>query len=561
LKEYKSFFKLVPLIKKSKIMKSLKPLFLSALLVTSSFLEAKNAVSIVPAPASMTLQKGHFILSPKSTIVTNCNDENIENIISQFNSHISDFYKMPPMSRNMGNMAVKGSVCFKIEENSTASPEGYRLTVTKDFIEICASNYAGIFYGMQSLFQMMPPEKRKISRIKIPCVEINDFPRFSWRGLHLDVCRHFMPKEFIFKYLDYMAIHKLNTFHFHLTDDQGWRIEIKKYPLLTEIGSTRSETLIGRYSKDNNNYDGIPHSGYFTQDDIREIVKYAADRYITVVPEIEMPGHALAALSAYPFLGCTGGPYKTATTWGIFDDVMCAGKDSTFKFLEGVLEEVIELFPSSYIHIGGDECPKTKWQKCPLCQQRIKEEGLLNEHQLQSYFTQRIEKYINSKGRKIIGWDEILEGGLAPNAAVMSWRGEEGGIAAANQQHYVVMAPTSCCYLDYYQGDRATEPIAIGGYVSLKKVYDFEPVPTSIKPENTKFILGGQGNVWTEYIATPEHVEYMAYPRAAALSEVLWSPKESRDYTSFMNRMKIMIKRYDAIGLNYCHNEFIKPVK
>jgi len=531
------------------------------LMIIISSINTSGAVNIVPAPASMISGKGYFRLTPKISIITNTGNKAVKDIAGLINRHLTEFYNFSALPIENGSTEKNGSIIINLDENYSTNPEGYKLTVTKNYIEICSSAPNGIFYGIQTLFQMMPPEKKEISKIKIKCAKIEDYPRFSWRGLHLDVCRHFMPKEFILKYLDYMAMHKLNTFHFHLTDDQGWRIEIKKYPLLTQIGAVRSETLVGRYSKDNAVYDGTPYSGFYTQEDIKEIVKYAAERYITVVPEIEMPGHALAALSAYPELGCTGGPYKSATKWGVFDDVMCAGKESTFKFLEGVLEVIISLFPSSYIHVGGDECPKVRWHDCPLCQQRMKDESLADEHQLQSYFIQRIEKFINGKGRKLIGWDEILEGGLAPNAAVMSWRGEEGGISAAGQQHFVVMTPGSHCYLDHYQGDKETEPLAIGGYTPLEKIYGYEPVPAALSAENARFVMGAQGNVWTEYMASTAHVEYMVYPRAAALSEVLWSPKESRDYPSFMKRMKTMVKRYKNIGLNYCPNEFSKSKK
>ena len=318
----------------------------------------------------------------------------------------------------------------------------------------------------------------------------------------------------------------------------------------------RKETIVGRGNTSPKVYDGIPHGGFYTQEDIKEIVAYAAKRYVTVVPEIEMPGHALAALAAYPQLGCTGGPYEVATRWGVFKDVMCAGKEDTFKFLQDVMDEVLALFPSEYIHIGGDECPKDSWKQCPLCQQKIKDLGLKDEHELQSYFIQRVEKYINSKGRKIIGWDEILEGGLAPNAAVMSWRGEAGGIEAAKQHHNVVMTPGSYCYLDHYQADPATQPLAIGGFTSLENIYNYEPVPAELSEDEAKFIMGAQGNVWTEFMPTPAHVEYMVYPRAAALAEVVWSPKGVRDYAGFKERMRNQILRYNAYGINYCRLEF-----
>jgi len=518
----------------------------------TTLISAKEMLAIVPEPVSISLERGHFSITPKSIIITNIDDGELNNIANHLNRHISDLYNFTPLAITNGEKGQKGSIFLKLDKECGIQPEGYRLSVSKDRIEICAASPNGLHYGLQTLYQLMPAKKKGFSRIKVKSAEITDYPRFEWRGLHLDVSRHFMPKEFVLRYLDYMAMHKMNKFHLHLTDDQGWRIEIKRYPLLTKIGSVRNETLIGRYSKENDKYDKTPHGGFYTQEDIKEIVKYAAERYITVIPEIEMPGHALAALSAYPELGCTGGPYKSATKWGVFDDVMCAGKEGTFEFLQGVLEEVMNLFPSGYIHIGGDECPKTRWHECPLCQKRMKEEGLKDEHQLQSYFVQRMERFINSKGRKLIGWDEILEGGLAPNAAVMSWRGEEGGIEAARQNHYVVMTPVSHCYLDYYQGDSKTEPLAIGGFTPLEKIYGYEPVPAALNGESAKYIMGAQGNVWTEYMATTQYVEYMVYPRAAALSEVLWSPKQTRDYSSFKMRMKTMIKRYKAIGLNYC---------
>jgi len=352
-----------------------------------------------------------------------------------------------------------------------------------------------------------------------------------------------------------MAMHKFNTFHWHLTEDQGWRIEIKKYPKLTQVGSKRKETLIGHDGK-SKQYDGTPYGGFYTQEEVKEIVAYAAKRYITVVPEIEMPGHALAALASYPEYGCTGGPYEVSTRWGIFDDVYCPGKETTFAFLQDVIDEVIPLFPGQYFHIGGDECPKKRWEKCPDCQKRIHDEGLKNEQELQSYFVQRIEKYLNKKGKKMIGWDEILEGGLAPNAAVMSWRGEKGGIAAAKQQHDVVMTPINNCYLCLYQSDPKTEPLAFGGDLSLEKIYGYEPIPAELNETEAKYILGAQGSVWTEYMKTPEMVEYMVYPRAAALSEVVWSPKELRNYANFKDRMRSQILRYDAYGMNYCKKEF-----
>jgi hexosaminidase len=382
----------------------------------------------------------------------------------------------------------------------------------------------------------------------MPCLTITDWPRFPWRGMHLDACRHFWSVEFTKKYIDLLARYKMNSFHWHLTEDQGWRIQIKHHPILTAVGAWRSGSQVGPYAR--LEFDTVRYGGYYTQDEIREVVAYAAARHINVVPEIEMPGHALAALAAYPQVGCTGGPYEVNRGWGVFEDVFCAGNDSTFALLEDVLTEVIDLFPSPYIHIGGDECPKDQWKLCAKCQTRMKAEGLKDEHELQSYFIQRIEKFVNSKGRKIIGWDEILEGGLAPNAAVMSWRGTEGGVAAARSGHYAVMSPGSHCYFDHYQGDPANEPLAIGGYTTVQKVYSYEPVPPELNAEEAKYILGAQGNVWTEYILTPEHVEYMAVPRMLALAEVLWTPKEKRNEADFIRRLDSEFPRLGELNVN-----------
>jgi hexosaminidase len=507
-------------------------------------------INIIPKPVSVKINQGHFLIDQKTKIFYNFESDHSTNITSAINNHLIKFFSFEPLQHSFLREPKKGSIFLKLNRALKMPKEGYRIEISKRGVTIEASAPNGLFYGVQTLIQMMPADAEKLNEIKLQSVQIVDFPRFDWRGLHLDVCRHFMPKEFILKYIDYMSMHKLNTFHFHLTEDQGWRIEIKKYPLLTEVGSKREETLIGS-GRSSKQYDGVPHSGFYTQEDIKEIVEYASKRYVNVVPEIEMPGHALAALASYPHLGCTSGPYKVATRWGVFDDVMCAGKESTFEFIEGVLEEVLALFPSEYIHIGGDECPKTKWVECPLCQKRIEQEGLKDEHELQSYFIQRAGKFLNSKGRKLIGWDEILEGGLAPNAAVMSWRGVDGGIAAAKQSHFVVMTPGSHCYFDHYQSDPQTQPLAIGGFTPLEKIYSYEPVPETLSQDEARFIMGAQGNVWTEYMKTTEHVEFMVYPRAAALSEVVWSEKGERDYTEFLKRLGEQVKRYDVYGINY----------
>jgi len=348
----------------------------------------------------------------------------------------------------------------------------------------------------------------------------------------------------------------MNTFHWHLTDDQGWRIEIKKLPDLTRTGAFRKETLVGHARNKPDIFDGEEYGGFYTQEQVREIIDYAGSKFITVIPEIEMPGHSLAALASYPDLACTKGPFEVGTTWGVFSDVLCAGKEETFTFLQDVLTEVIDLFPGKYIHIGGDECPKVRWEKCPLCQKRIKEEGLADENELQSYFIRRIESFVTSKGKKIIGWDEILEGGLAPEATVMSWRGTEGGIAAARQKHDVIMTPTSYAYLDYYQTEPAGQPLAIGGYVPLEKVYSFNPLPEELTAEEQQYILGVQGNVWTEYISTPEYLEYMTFPRAFAIAETGWTPDRLKDFDDFLARLEVLKTRYDAMGLNYFRGEY-----
>jgi len=495
---------------------------------------------IIPAPAELNLSRGECRLdrpwqltgtTPEATALT----ELVSMEISALRRS-SDPISGTPLAITLEQVVF-----------DTLLPAGYySLGVEQDRINITSNSEQGLYYGTRTLIQLMESAKEKGS---IPCMVIVDYPRFSWRGMHLDVVRHFFPVEFVKKYIDLLARYKMNSFHWHLTDDQGWRIEIKQHPKLTAVGSNRKGSQVGPYGR--LEYDSIPYGGFYTQEQIREVVAYAAARHINVVPEIEMPGHAMAALAAYPELGCTGGPYEVQRGWGVFEDVFCAGNDTVFTVLEDVLSEVMDLFPGPYIHIGGDESPKDQWKVCPKCQARMKTNGLEDEHELQSYFIQRIEKYVNSKGRKIIGWDEILEGGLAPNAAVMSWRGTEGGFAAAKTGHYAVMSPGSHCYFDHYQGDPANEPLAFGGYTTLQKVYSYEPIPAELNVEEAKYILGAQGNMWTEYILTPEHVEYMALPRMAALAEVLWSPKEKRDETDFLRRLEQEFPRLDAMKVNY----------
>ena len=434
-------------------------------------------------------------------------------------------------------------------------PEGYELEIRKDGIFITAATAAGWFYAWQSLKQMFPltffaPNQGVEFPFTVPTGHIIDYPRFEYRGMHLDVCRHFFTVEEVKNYIDLLAMHKMNRFHWHLTDDQGWRIEIKKYPRLTETGAWRKETLIGHYNDQPQRFDGQSYGGFYTQEQIREVVEYARHRQVTIIPEIEMPGHALAALAAYPELACTPGPFEVATLWGVFDDVFCP-TELTFQFLTDVLTEVAALFPGEYIHIGGDEVPKRRWKESAFCQKRMVEEGLKTEAELQSYFVSRIGQILSGLGKKLIGWDEIMEGGLSPGATVMSWRGIEGGISAARMGHDAIMTPGSHCYFDHYQSDHPAEPVAIGGYTPIEKVYAYEPVPEELNASEAKHILGAQANVWTEYILNYAHVQYMAWPRAAALSEVLWSPAASRDEDRFFSALVKHLHRFDAMGVQY----------
>ena len=517
---------------------------LPALLLLSSCSTAQtpSEPTLIPRPAAITKGQGYFPVTSAVSILIDSKELKPEG--AYLRDALAALLPEPPML--LPQRTVEGPViALTISNDGELPAEGYNLRITPERIDLSGADRAGLFHGIQSLIQLLPP---KGDETAIPCMNILDHPRFGWRGMHLDVCRHFFPVEFVKKYIDLLARYKMNRFHWHLTDDQGWRIEIKKYPKLTEVGAWRAGSQIGPYSR--REYDSIPYGGFYTQEQIREVVAYAAARHVTVVPEIEMPGHAMAALASYPNLGCTGGPYEVQKGWGVFDDVFCAGNDSVFTVMQDVLTEVMELFPGEYIHVGGDECPKERWKTCPKCLARMKTNGLKDEHELQSYLIQRIEKFVNGKGRKIIGWDEILEGGLAPNAAVMSWRGTEGGVAAAKLKHNVVMSPGSHCYFDHYQGDPANEPLAIGGYTTVQKVYSYEPIPEELKLEQAKYILGAQGNLWTEYILTPEHVEYMAVPRMLALAEVLWTPKEKRDEADFIRRLEKEFPRLEAMKVN-----------
>ncbi|NSL88161.1 family 20 glycosylhydrolase [Chitinophaga sp. Mgbs1] len=507
----------------------------------------KGKVSIVPMPANITEKPDSFLLNKRTVIVAATEaDKKTAELFNEWLKMLTD-YQLDIQSTGDHNAIILHS------GSDTTNAEGYTLDVAQDKITINGNSGRGTFYAVQTLMQLLPFTTHA-REMYVPGVNITDAPRFAYRGMHLDVGRHIFDADFIKKYIDLMAMYKMNTFHWHLTEDQGWRIEIKKYPRLQEIASKRKETMAGAYN--DNKYDGTPYGGYYSQAMIKEIVKYAADRFITIVPEIEMPGHALAALAAYPNLGCTGGPYEVGTRWGVYDDVFCAGNDSVYTFLENVLDEVTALFPGKYIHIGGDECPKVRWEKCPKCQARMKQEGLKDEHALQSYFIQRMEKYLNSRGKRIIGWDEILEGGLAADATVMSWRGMEGGIAAAKQKHDVIMTPGDFCYFDHYQSLSPGEPLAIGGFLPVSKVYSFEPVPAELNKEEARYIKGAQANLWTEYIPNSSYLEYMAYPRAIALSEVLWSPAEKRNYNNFVNRLRNNLPMLILKGVNYAKHVF-----
>jgi len=504
---------------------------------------SSQEINIIPKPASVQVKPGNFTIT-KNTVIA-VKDKKDRDAANFLNDYLQQVYGFKLDIKKRGK---KDYIRFSTRKPSQApADDAYTLDVTKDGVVIEGDTYAGTFYGLQSLIQLLPVEQS--TALVIPAVAIQDAPRFAYRGMHLDVGRHMFPISFIKKYIDYLALHKMNYFHWHLTEDQGWRLEIKKYPKLTTVGAYRDSTIIGHYPGTGS--DKTRYGGFYTQQEAKDIVQYAADRHITVIPEIEMPGHASAALASYPWLGCPGtGPYKVEGTWGIFDDVYCAGNDSTFMFLQDVMDEVLAIFPSKYIHIGGDESPKANWKICPLCQKRIAEEGLKDEHELQSYFIQRMEKYINGKGRTIIGWDEILEGGLAPNAIVMSWRGEAGGIAAAQQNHKVIMTPGSHVYFDHAQSERE-DSITIGGFTSIEKAYSYEPVPKELTAEQAKYVMGAQANVWTEYMSNPAKVEYQIFPRISALSEVLWTAPEKKDWNDFEKRLLTQFKRYDLWGANY----------
>lgn len=510
---------------------------------------------IVPLPQQIEQQNGKpFTLSGVTRILIPEGNEKMQKNAEFLQTYIKE---MTGRELTIGYGEKGDNVIILSLTGKSGKPEGYNLKINANQITISSASEAGVFYGIQTLRKSLPVSKSKTD-VELAAVEINDAPRFAYRGTLFDVCRHFFTVDEVKTFIDMMALHNMNHLHLHISEDQGWRIEIKKYPRLTEIGSKRKETLTGHLNDRPEKYDGIEYGGYYTQKEAREIVKYAADRYITVVPEIDLPGHMQAALAAYPELGCTGGPYEVWTKWGISDNVLCAGNDKVLEFLDNVFDEIMQIFPSEYIHIGGDECPKTRWEQCPKCQARIKAEGIKNdgkhtkEQQLQSYVMQHVASYLNKHGRKVIGWDEILEGNAAEGATVMSWRGEAGGIEAAKLGHDVVMTPNSALYFDFYQSlDTKDEPLAIGGYIPVEKVYNYNPVPDALNDEEKKHIIGAQCNLWTEYIPTFSQVQYMVLPRWAALAEIQWSNPEKKNYKDFLNRLSHLTDIYRLEHYNF----------
>ena len=514
------------------------------------------SIAIVPRPESLTVGRGRFVINANTVIYT---DAASADIARRFAAALLPATGLAIPVR-VGAAPAAGIVVERSARLTRLGDEGYELSVTARRVSVRAKERAGVFYGLQTIRQLLPPQVFREAKVDsvawaIPAVRIVDRPRFAWRGAHLDVGRHFMPKEFVKKYIDLIALQKMNTFHWHLTEDQGWRLEIRKYPRLTQVGAWRTQTVVGRQNSRTDSttwkFDGQRHGGFYTQDDAREIVAYARDRFVNVVPEIEMPGHALAAIASYPVLGVTGQPADVGTRWGVYANILNADS-STVRFMQDVLTEVMELFPSRFIHVGGDEADKALWKTSPRIQERIKELGLKDEHELQSWFIQQMDAFLTAHKRRLVGWDEILEGGLAPGATVMSWRGTQGGIDAARAGHDVVMAPTSHTYFDYYQSQNtAGEPLAIGGFVPLQMVYSFEPVPSELEPQYRAHILGGQGQIWTEYLAGPKQVEYMAFPRLTALAEVLWTTPARKDYRDFLGRLAVHLERLAALDVAF----------
>ncbi len=526
---------------------------------TTIVTEPLKSLPITPQPLMATPKAGVFTINAQTQVFFANPSDELNFAVNSLNNKLK---KAANFSLNITSQSKSHNEINISLDDKIKNEEGYEINVTKNKIFVISKTAIGVFYAFQTLRQLLPSDienQETTSKVAwtIPCCDIKDEPRYSWRGLHLDVCRHFFDVNFIKKYIDLMAMYKFNRFHWHLTDDQGWRIEIKKYPKLTEVSSFRKETLIGSYAAKPERYDATPYSGFYTQEQIKEVVQYAKERFVMVIPEIEMPGHSLAALAAYPELSCSGGSFDVGTRWGVYDDVYCP-KETTLNFLRDVLDETAALFPAPYIHIGGDECPKTRWKTCQNCQNLIKKEGLKDELGLQSYVVRTMEKHINAKGKKLIGWDEILEGGLSDNATVMSWRGTEGGVTAAKQHHDVIMTPGTHCYFDHYQSkDKNKEPLAIGGFTSVEKVYSYEPTPSELNTEQQKYILGAQGNVWTEYIQTPSQVEYMAYPRAIAMAEVLWTASKNKNWTNFSKKLQQEFVRLEKNNTTFAKHLYV----
>jgi hexosaminidase len=541
-------------------------LYLLALVLCASSQLVMAQPAIMPKPNEITVKTAadSFRITKQTAIVAG--HPSLQSSVDFLKSYLQQQYKISLPKIKKGKEL--NTITLSLGNGNSTTPGAYTLDVDAQQLRINGTDAAGVFYGIQTLIQLLPVDSNAAP--VITPVFVKDEPRFQYRGMMLDVCRHFFPPDFVKKYIDLIALHKMNRLHWHLTDDQGWRIEIKKYPQLTQVGGWRNGTIIGNYPGTGNTNQRF--GGFYTQAEVKDIIQYAASRHITIVPEIEMPGHASAAIAAFPFLSCfpaeptvIPGPGSEASkaqggklvqeTWGVFPDVYCAGNDTVFAMMQDILTEVINLFPSEYIHIGGDECPKDNWKRCPKCQKRIRDLNLKDEHELQSYFVQRIEKFINSKGRVLIGWDEILEGGLAPNAVVMSWRGEAGGIEAAKQRHDVIMTPNSYVYFDYLQGKRAVEPLSIGGYLPLSQVYSYEPLPAALNAEEARHIKGVQANLWTEYISSTDKVEYMVLPRMAAIAEIAWS-KPGKDFRNFTERLETQYKRYAFWGYNAAQSAY-----
>jgi hexosaminidase len=516
---------------------------LCGLALLSAWPGAAAEPAIVPKPARLAQTRGVFRLGANTLLVTQEQTRLAGRVLEAALS----------LKALENGQECDGAVSILLD-GSVSADEGYILEILPRRVRIRAKSQAGAFYGAQTLLQLLPAEiygrtKPAGAAYTLPCLRIEDSPRFGWRGAMLDVSRHFMPKQEIFKFIDTLALHKMNVLHLHLTDDQGWRIEIKRYPRLTEVGSMRKESPVG-HSREKKGFDGKPHGGFYTQDEIREMVAYARDRFVNLLPEIEMPGHAQAAVASYPVLGNTGVPLEVSTHWGIHRDVFNV-EDNTLSFLQGVLDEVMALFPSRFIHVGGDEVPLDQWKAGAEAQARMKALGLTKEVELHGYVMKRMDQFLRERGRRLVGWDEILEGGVDRTATVMSWRGNKGGIAAARAGHDVVMAPNTHTYLDYYQSKAPGEPLAIGSFLPLDQVYAFDPVPAELSPEEARHILGTQGQLWSEYIPTPEHLEYMAFPRLTALAEVAWTPAERKNYQDFLGRLKVNERRLKAMGVNF----------